>query len=1328
MISPKLILSLLITGCVCFAGLSQSHVRAEERVMTEEQQRAIAEADELEEQVESKRPDNLPDLTKGELVKERLPQFEWHLGPTGIIGYMPGNFRGDQIEVTSVLPGSPADGKLQRGDVILGVNGENFEAGGNMAMVFGKAIIESERAVNDGKLTLRVWRDHNFIKRNAAKDIRNRDVDDLIDKAVSDDALYEWRSTEEKKDAVRSSNFRDFPIQAEELEITLDLPVFPDYSDTSPYDCPKAAKILENAWAVLEEQFEEGKVKANRKGTVAALALIASGKPEHRELIEQWVRSPNAKAWHPSIAEKFDINKPAGFMSWRMGFDGLDCAIYYHATGDSFVLPAVEAYAKFTALGQARAGSWGHTFAWPSFNGGELHGMNPGYGALNAAGNRCFMLLALAKNIGIEDPVIDEAIERSSRFFGSYYEKGAIPYGHHGAAASDDSNGKNVGVGFAFKLLGDMERAKWFAQMSSHASFTRRAGHANDYFWHYSPWAATMLGPEVTIATHRNLRWRFTLNRRFDGGFVIQSPIDGITELRNATGTFVLHYAAPFQQTLWTGKNLEDDMRLTDEEFQNLITMAQGQFNDEKLLEQAGPRVKDRSTDEVFEFLDVFKPKARHIYARELARRYTEQNEQDILPRLLELLQSDNPRLREAACHALKACGRDVMLAYLSQIIPLLKDEEEFVRMQAAKAIAIASENTEAQKALLQATIDEDMTESIGPNALPNITQNLFRGDSKLAKSPFETELDNELVEAALEKIIMLDPTGNGAMLSRQNKVWDRDTLLQIAGPIVYTAEEEQIGDQMFSGRRQWSLELLERLGYQEAIDGAVSYLRKFEELPRNVRQNMTYKRGIVDATVIMRHPEAAKQHLDAMKRWLHDKPLDLARKGNKEFTPIQLYEVIHRLEAVEEARPKVSLADRVRRDFIQRLNSLDDQAAQVAMCRAELVDPARRNLFRKVAALDWLAEHLGPDANGDVLAYLGHDHWRVRDQAHASAVKLAKANGEAFLIEAFSNANDAQAVAILDVLSDTKTEAGRQLAQQALEHDSPLVRGAAIKTLVAISGTQAMDQVFAMMQDAEHLAVLHAAEDALLSRRDDPNWMDQVRSRAIAMLPKAKPLTRESMLWLIGQAGGDESLAVLKEMAYTQDDQKFHEVINALAYSPDAEADALVLSIIEQNRDDPRGKQAASHSVRRMVSSPDGPGHRSVDEQLDYAERLLNLVIDPATITYLGRIHTGRSANILQRTMKRGEPAAAAKAIIAATANLQDAPAADRKQAEEALINTIEFIEVTQLRGGATERDWRTYPMWKAISAEAGKNLLKLDKAEKAPPPPAFDDLDLGL
>lgn len=151
------------------------------------------------------------------------------------------------------------------------------------------------------------------------------------------------------------------------------------------------------------------------------------------------------------------------------------------------------------------------------------------------------------------------------------------------------------------------------------------------------------------------------------------------------------------------------------------------------------------------------------------------------------------------------------------------------------------------------------------------------------------------------------------------------------------------------------------------------------------------------------------------------------------------------------------------------------------------------------------------------------------------------------------------------------------------------------------------------------------------------------------------------------------------------------------------------------------------------MVIGADDVGNLSNQQRLDYADRLLNMVLDKSTVRYLGCIRSGRCASILQRTMRRGDPETAAMSIIAATSDLSKATEADRKLGAGALIDTIEFIEVTQLRGGVAEalkkrKEARAaYPRWKSLSAQAGKNLLKLDKPGTAPLP-EFNDLDLDF
>ena len=103
-----------------------------------------------------------PDFTQGDTIPDGFTH-DWNLGPTGTRGWIYSrrletrNAR--QILVTKVEKGSPADGVLRVGDVILGVSEQLFK--GDPRVRLGKAICKAESRENDGKLSLMRWRDGN---------------------------------------------------------------------------------------------------------------------------------------------------------------------------------------------------------------------------------------------------------------------------------------------------------------------------------------------------------------------------------------------------------------------------------------------------------------------------------------------------------------------------------------------------------------------------------------------------------------------------------------------------------------------------------------------------------------------------------------------------------------------------------------------------------------------------------------------------------------------------------------------------------------------------------------------------------------------------------------------------------------------------------------------------------------------------------------------------------------------------------------------------------------------------------------------------------------
>jgi len=1304
---------------------------ADEREVTEEQQAAIQNGGDVIE--ETIRPENLTDLTKGEaLPPSKNKPMTWHLGPTGISCIMSGGAVGDQLFVQGTIKGSPAEGKFLPGDVITGINGVKFQAGGNLGITIGNAIIEAEREANAGKITFQVWRDKNYPARTGAKNIAGTDIDQLINEAESDVSLYDWKPDEARKEEIKNMGLEKFPLDPFTLDVELKLRTFPDYADSAPYDCPKTKQILEDAWKSLEQRFiaDPKNPRSGKGGVIEAMGLIASGKPGHREIVKQWVRSKNCP-WQPPTEPIGAMFEPGyrgykGYQTWHYGFIGLYCALYYDATGDEYVLPALRKYAIEAAMGQSKAGTWGHTFAFPSFNGGKFHEMNPGYGALNAAGNRAFFLIALAKKLGVEHPEIDAAIKRAHRFFGSYVDQGAIPYGDHPAAATDDSNGKNAGTAFAMKLIGDDYSAKYFAMMSAHASFTPRGGHAHDYHTQWSSWGATLCGPEIRTMAERNMRWRRTLCRMYDGSFVYHSPTEKYSTLRDPTATEVFHQAVILKQTLITGKELDEKLYPTERETKQFLASACGQFNNDHLKNLAGKPWIERSTDELFDLLDIFMPKTRRLFAAELAKRHNG-GETAILPRLIELLTHENARYRHGALCAIAACGNDTVLSNLAKITPLLNDPKDFVRITAVDTISKASSDAEIQLALLETAVTERT--ALAPNSVRNAIQNsLLKSEAAISKTPFQSGIEETLVTRALTNLI-LEETGGGPFVASKIGVWDKETVIRLAGPLTFIAEEEQVYDQMFGARNAPAQKMLAQFGYLEGIQANAHRLRKKAEIPRRIRADSGFKDPLVHPDLVAKHPGVFADLTDEIKATLIANPneaitiQDDSNKWRKDT--VHLGQMLRTIESNKTPASLPSIADDVRKLFQKQLDVAESTGAKIKLCRTVLADPESKHTFHQIAAMDSLVELLDAEALEDIVPYLGSDYWRIRDHSRTLAATLVKSGGGSALIAHFATAKSHETQAgILAVLATAKHAPSAALAKESLKHDSAIVRAQAAQTYAALSGAAAIPDLITHLVAATDPGDFQGCEDALAPFCDDPASAATLRDAILKTKGSTPPDAQATLFYLLALIGDETSLAALKKLGEKDDAQILTAVAAALSYSPSREADKLMLDLAAAS---PKRAQIVSpHAYRRMVIGPNGYGDITGGQSIDFADAMLKINLDSRIVKLLGFIPDARALNSLIFCLRNGFRDAA-ESLITNAESLENLSPADAKIAAKALQDVIEYIEVTHLRGGVKAHMDKNdgYTVWKALQARAGKVLLKIHKPETAPIP-TFDGLDL--
>ncbi len=467
-----------------------------------------------------------------------------------------------------------------------------------------------------------------------------------------------------------SSNGRLSLMRWRDGEITtviVQLPVFGAYSSTAPFDCSKSKRIFEQGCAALAIKMAAEPDQGNPiERSYNALALLASGQPEYLPLIRQQVE------W----ASKYsDLNRRT-LHSWWYGPVNILMAEYVIATGDRSFMPDLERITMEIVNGQSQVGSWGHRFV-------QANGRLAGYGMMNAPGLPLALSLILAREAGVDNPALDQAIEKSASLLRFYVGKGSIPYGDHNPwIETHDDNGKNGIAALMFDLLNDDEAATYFSQMSvaSHGG-ERDMGHTGNFF--NMLWAmpgVAQSGPYATGAWMQEFGWYYDLARRWDGTFQHQGPPalkpDSYSGW-DTTGVYLLAYAQPLRTLYLTGKKQSVAEQVDVKKAQDLVALGRGW----------SPRIKhhvydSRTEEQIFAGLRSWSPVVRERSAMALAQR-------EVVPiaKLIAMLNEGDLYTRLGACQALIMLEERGAPA-VSALQATLSAEDLWLRIKAAEALS----------------------------------------------------------------------------------------------------------------------------------------------------------------------------------------------------------------------------------------------------------------------------------------------------------------------------------------------------------------------------------------------------------------------------------------------------------------------------------------------------------------------------------------------------------------------------------------------------------------------------------------------------------------
>ncbi|MFT5906846.1 MAG: hypothetical protein ACI9E1_002459, partial [Cryomorphaceae bacterium] len=372
-------------------------------------------------------------------------------GPTGVQGTAAKNM----INVTDVQKGSPAEGKLKKGDQIIGLGSKKF--GKDPKRDIAMAIDQAETKASGGKMTL---------------------------------------------------------MMKGGKKVILELPVLGSYSPTAPYNCAKSDKIITQAADFL---LKEGFAKNGSRLHPELLGLMATGEKKYiAAATNEILKSKWAKPDPAEIKLMLSGEKPQGSTGWCWGYNLITLSEYHLLTGDKSVLPAIKIYAVALAKGQDAAGLWGHRMASPK-RFGRLPGyaqMNQ-----SSMSCFLGMLLAkkcgvsdpvFEKGLKKTYDYVASHIGRGSFPYGVHGPNSKV-FNNNGSSASAAICMALAGNTEGAQFFSQLSATSYDGLEQGHASSFFNP------FW--TPLGANLSGPEVTQQFFKKSLWFHNLRRNWDGSW-----------------------------------------------------------------------------------------------------------------------------------------------------------------------------------------------------------------------------------------------------------------------------------------------------------------------------------------------------------------------------------------------------------------------------------------------------------------------------------------------------------------------------------------------------------------------------------------------------------------------------------------------------------------------------------------------------------------------------------------------------------------------------------------------------------------------------------------
>ena len=696
-----------------------------------------------------------------------------HYGPTGFFAER----HSDHLVVDVVDSGSPSDGRLMKGDVILAINDNPITV--NAYQQFTKAVDKAESVDGKGELRLRVRRTGELPEGTTATSLRKKGK----------------KKTKEKN---TSTN----PQESKELEVALQLKVLGSYSKTAPSNCTKTDALITQTADYLLKSKNFGKLKWG------LLGLLATGEEKYIKAAANLIR---ASAQPPEDPDAF--LKPRMYVSWHWGYQNLLLTEYYLLSGDRYVLPKIRQLSRTLAAGQDQAGLWGHQMAKPTT--GRAHG----YGVMNQPSLAIFISLILAEKCGVKNHSVLTAIKRSHDHYNKWVEQGALPYGNHGPGATHfTNNGTSGSLAVAFALLGNESGARFYGGMSAAATDEILLGHGGP-MWNilWSGLGSNILGPKMATAYNNKTHWLRTTTRTWDGRYVSirgwgTDPKSGDW----STGSHLLNLCAGRRKIHITGKGMAASLWVKANKAVEITNVA---------------KLDTSSDKDLLESLGNYFPPVRLRAARALAMK-----DAQVEGEVMKLLIKGSRNQKIGAIHAIQTLKLETVVDPLLAI-SLNEKEDLWVRRLAIGTLGNMKEaKPHAPKLLEMLVREKEYDQPYGELdlSLGTALVKLYQPD------PYATQLNKDLFYRGITKLLKhKHGRGRGAGMQMLKNI-PKEDLGRMIDTMVYIIEDKDKGYTFYpDAGRQEALEILYNHDVKESMEYTINTAKQGRGYQQRARMRL---------------------------------------------------------------------------------------------------------------------------------------------------------------------------------------------------------------------------------------------------------------------------------------------------------------------------------------------------------------------------------------------------------------------------------------------------------------------------------------------------------